>query len=288
MALPVLRPGQTHQAVVKLKRSLVESLKAGKHDEVAGSVRLDSKTYGRSTVRAVKTFQRTKQLGPDGVVGEKTWRSLGFHDPVVDERPPVLHGVPWEPGLMAVDGIWIDKPIAQELLAMRKAGRWRGTVNSGYRPAWYQQRLWDAAVKKYGSEQAASKWVARPGRSRHGVKGGQGAADVNDGQTLDSVSGKLFRPMDWEPWHMQLAGTREMPEESDDAPATPESTEVPQEDLEAHGVTIEDVDASVEALLEQLDHQNDEVEQGEGDADDEGYDPEAPQATQTAPQGAAG
>src|SRR4051812_7317561 len=80
MALPVLRPGQTHQAVVKLKGSLVEVLKAGNHDRVAGSVRLDSKTYGRTTVRAVKTFQRTKQLGPDGVVGEHTWRGLGFHD----------------------------------------------------------------------------------------------------------------------------------------------------------------------------------------------------------------
>src|SRR5215211_5219459 len=160
MTLPVLRPGQTHGAVPKFKRALVEELQSRNHRELASAIRLDSKTYGPTTVRATKRMQHNRQLEPDGIVGDKTWRALGFHEPVVDERPPVLHGVPFEPGLLAVDGRYVDKPLGQTILAERRARHWHGVVNSGYRPAWYQKRLWDEAVKKYGSEPAASKWVS--------------------------------------------------------------------------------------------------------------------------------
>ena len=40
-------------------------------------------------------------------------------------------------------------------------------IQSGYRSPERQATLFDQAVKKYGSEQAARKWVAPPGRSRH-------------------------------------------------------------------------------------------------------------------------
>ena len=165
MTLPVLRPGQTHPAVLKLKRSLVEALQDAKHEKLASTINQRSRNYRRAAVRGVKRFQRDKNLTADAIVGEKTWRALGFHEPVAEEHPPALNGIPWETGLMAVDGRWVDKPLAEAILVERKAGRWRGTVVSGYRPAWYQKRLWDAAVKKYGSEQAAAKWVARPGMS---------------------------------------------------------------------------------------------------------------------------
>jgi Putative peptidoglycan binding domain/D-alanyl-D-alanine carboxypeptidase len=275
MTLPVLRPGQTHAAVPKLKRAVVHALEKTHHVLVT-QIRLDVKTYGPTTVRAVKQFQRDKHLGPDGVVGEKTWRALGFQDKVVDERPPVLHGIPYEPGLIAVDGRWVDKPLGLEVLRERKAGRWKGGVNSGYRPAWYQKRLWDAAVKKYGSEQAASKWVARPGTSHHGMKGGSGAVDVSLGQQLDASTQSLFRPMSWEAWHVQLTGSREMPSDVADAPGEETAAEPPAAELEAQGLTLDDVDASIERLLERLDRPNDEQEEAEAEAIDEGYDPEAP------------
>mgnify|MGYP002140046610 FL=1 len=41
-------------------------------------------------------------------------------------------------------------------------------VYSGYRSPERQAQLWDAALKKYGSPEAARKWVAPPGRSQHG------------------------------------------------------------------------------------------------------------------------
>jgi len=284
MALPVLRPGQTHPAVVKLKKAVVQALLERNHQQVASLINPASRTYGRSAVQGVKVFQRDKQLKPDGVVGANTWHALGFTEQVVDSQPPALNGIPYEPGLIAIDGRWVDKLLGAQVLAERKAGKWKGVINSGYRPPWYQKRLWDAAVKKYGSEQAASKWVARPGTSRHGRKNGEGAVDVSLGSQLDGSSGLLFRPMDWEPWHVQLTGTREMPEE----PAEPEprDLEVPESHLEEHGVTVADVDASIEKLLQQMDRPNDDMDDADKESIDEGYDPET--AETRTPEGAIG
>ncbi|MBI4491093.1 MAG: M15 family metallopeptidase [Deltaproteobacteria bacterium] len=41
------------------------------------------------------------------------------------------------------------------------------TITSGYRSVAHQQRLWADALKRYGSPQAARKWVAPPGGSPH-------------------------------------------------------------------------------------------------------------------------
>src|SRR5512133_2206987 len=103
MSVPVIRPGQTHPAVAKLKRAVVEALKKQNHDKLAGSINQRSRTYGRSAVHAVKVVQRGKQLKPDGVVGAHTWHALGVNEQVVDEHPPALNGIPYEPGLIAVD-----------------------------------------------------------------------------------------------------------------------------------------------------------------------------------------
>jgi LAS superfamily LD-carboxypeptidase LdcB len=50
--------------------------------------------------------------------------------------------------------------------AMRKDGRVL-RINSGWRSLAEQRRLWRAAVKKYGSEKAARRWVLPPGESLH-------------------------------------------------------------------------------------------------------------------------
>jgi peptidoglycan hydrolase-like protein with peptidoglycan-binding domain len=282
MSVPLLRPGQTDPAVPRLKKAVVRALLERNHDKVASLVNPKSKTYGPRAVHGVKVFQRDKKLTADGIVGERTWRALGVNDTVVDTRP-VLHGVPYEPGLKAVDGNWVDKPLAGELLAQRKAGKWGGRVNSGYRPAWYQKRLWDAAVKKYGSEQAASKWVARPGRSRHGKKAGQGAVDVSFGGQLDASTDRLYRPMSWEEWHVQLTASRELPEE-EPTEIDPGDLEVPEAELAERGIAIEDIDASIAKLLEHMERRNDELEEAEKEAIDMGYDPEEEPAS--TPEGA--
>jgi hypothetical protein len=83
------------------------------------------------------------------------------------------------------------------------------TVTSGYRSNERQAELFAAAVRKYGSEAAARKWVAPPGKSKHnhGV-----AADLGGNLSVlnDALLRKygLYRPMQWEPWHVELIGSR--------------------------------------------------------------------------------
>lgn len=83
------------------------------------------------------------------------------------------------------------------------------SVTSGYRSPQKQAELFAAAVRKYGSESAARKWVAPPGRSKHnhGV-----AADLGGdlSKLNDAVLRRygLYRPMPYEPWHVELQGSR--------------------------------------------------------------------------------
>jgi hypothetical protein len=129
----------------------------------------------------------------------------------------------------------IMRPRVEALLAddrMRAVGL---TLVSGYRSPDYQAKLFAAAVKKYGSERAASKWVARPWYSNHGPRlddagrqvpagpghGGKWGSAVDLGvrgvaavkgqwparieQLVNAVAAEhgLFSPMDWEDWHFQ-------------------------------------------------------------------------------------
>jgi LAS superfamily LD-carboxypeptidase LdcB len=93
-------------------------------------------------------------------------------------------------------------------------------ITSAYRSPEVQARLYEAAVQKYGSEAAARKWVAPPGRSKH-----------NSGTAVDfAVNGSLLRdanspeaqwvkanaaryglavPMEWEPWQVEPMGARD-------------------------------------------------------------------------------
>ena len=85
-------------------------------------------------------------------------------------------------------------------------------ITSGFRPYARQAELFREAVKKYGSEAAARKWVAPPGKSNHG----RGiAADITTkypgpAQTWAFANAARFGlefPMSWEPWHIQPIGT---------------------------------------------------------------------------------
>jgi len=73
------------------------------------------------------------------------------------------------------------------------------TLTSGFRSNAEQQRLWDASDK-------SGTWVAAPGKSNH-EKGA--AADIGgDLDYLRRVAPRygLHTPMEWEPWHVELAG----------------------------------------------------------------------------------
>ena len=94
-----------------------------------------------------------------------------------------------------------DPAFETALNQMIAASGGRVWVMSGYRSPERQAELFAAAVEKYGSEAAARKWVAPPGKSQHGMGI---AADL--GGDLEWVRRNaarygLVQPMSWEPWH---------------------------------------------------------------------------------------
>jgi len=92
-------------------------------------------------------------------------------------------------------------------------------IRSAYRSPERQAQLYSAAVAKYGSEAAARKWVAPPGRSKHNH--GE-AVDLDFGAPKGSPEYKaavqyahenaakygLNFPMSHENWHIEPAGAR--------------------------------------------------------------------------------
>lgn len=94
------------------------------------------------------------------------------------------------------------------------------TITSAYRSPELQAQLYEAAIKKYGSPEAARKWVAPPGKSRHNFGMAVDFADPNGGLLRDANSPQaqwiaqnaarfgLAVPMSWEPWQVELAGDR--------------------------------------------------------------------------------
>lgn len=67
----------------------------------------------------------------------------------------------------------LHRMTAQAWQAMVKQARQEGikspllSLLSGYRSVAHQQKLWQRALKRYGSEKEARKWVAKPGGSAH-------------------------------------------------------------------------------------------------------------------------
>jgi LAS superfamily LD-carboxypeptidase LdcB len=92
-------------------------------------------------------------------------------------------------------------------------------ILSGYRSVERQRELWNDAVRRYGSEAAASRWVARPGSSQHNhgnaadlTWNGESLAQapawvVNWLHTHAAEYGLVF-PLSNENWHVELIGAR--------------------------------------------------------------------------------
>jgi hypothetical protein len=79
-------------------------------------------------------------------------------------------------------------------------------VDSGWRSSAYQQHLLDEAVAKYGSLDAAARWVAPPTTSAH-VSGDAvdlAHADASAWLSARGAAYGLCRIYDNEPWHFEL------------------------------------------------------------------------------------
>lgn len=83
-------------------------------------------------------------------------------------------------------------------------------IVSGYRDSAHQYRLWMEALEKYGDPDIADNWVAPPGRSNHerGLAVDLGGDLTLAVQLVQELGLPLWRPMSWEPWHFEIAGSR--------------------------------------------------------------------------------
>lgn len=110
-------------------------------------------------------------------------------------------------------------------------------VSSGYRSNERQAQLWDEALKKYGSPEAARKWVAPPGNSQHNHGN---AADLRYGSDAakewvrqNAAQYGLAFPLSNEDWHIELASARGGPPPSGNALAQQAAPATPQNALTA-------------------------------------------------------
>ncbi|MEU8898781.1 M15 family metallopeptidase [Nocardia sp. NPDC048505] len=79
-------------------------------------------------------------------------------------------------------------------------------VNSGWRTPEYQRQLLREAVWKYGSEQAAARWVATPATSAHvsGEAVDLGPSAATAWLSRHGAAYGLCQIYDNEPWHYEL------------------------------------------------------------------------------------
>lgn len=85
-------------------------------------------------------------------------------------------------------------------------------ISSAYRSPELQAQLWDEALAKYGSPEAARKWVAPPGNSQHGFGNAVDLRFADDAarEWAHANAGQfgLAFPLSNEPWHVEWAGAR--------------------------------------------------------------------------------
>lgn len=133
-------------------------------------------------------------------------------------------------------GVQMRTPAVQAFLKMVSAARAEGVgilPISGFRPVAYQKNLFARAVKRYGSEQKAARWVAPPGYSEHATGWAVDLGDESHRGTDIEQSFKSTPASHWlsknadrfgfelsfppnnaqgvnhEPWHWRFIGTRE-------------------------------------------------------------------------------
>lgn len=86
-------------------------------------------------------------------------------------------------------------------------------VKSGYRSPERQAQLWQEALTKYGSPEAARKWVAPPGNSQHNHGFASDLQYGNDAarQWAHANANRFGMnfPLSNEDWHVELAGARD-------------------------------------------------------------------------------
>ena len=96
--------------------------------------------------------------------------------------------------------------LASALARLVDASQGRVYLVSGYRSTEHQSALWQDALARYGSPEAADDWVARPGTSMHerGLAVDLGGDLELAASLVERLGLPLSRPLANEPWHFEL------------------------------------------------------------------------------------
>jgi hypothetical protein len=176
-----------------------------------------AQTAGRRTKMTIRAAFVAANVALMGVFIHQALPLSSFGTATSSDTP---HGALGETDGFVPDGVTVfddDIPAVANLdPALRGALRKAGTVaadngveffvNSGWRSPAYQEQLLGEAVSKYGSKQAAARWVATPDTSPH-VSGHAidlGRSDATAWLSKHGAEYGLCQIYDNEPWHYEL------------------------------------------------------------------------------------
>lgn len=131
-------------------------------------------------------------------------------DDAVARARAVLDPEAIAPALLGGAGGQLHPQLSDAVAALLDTSEGRISVGSGARSSAEQARLWRDALAKYGSAEAADNWVAPPGHSMHerGLAVDLGGDIALALELIDRLRLPLWRPMEHEPWHFELIGSR--------------------------------------------------------------------------------
>ncbi|WP_202913393.1 M15 family metallopeptidase [Acuticoccus sediminis] len=140
----------------------------------------------------------------------------------------------------------------RRMIADAKAAGHDISLNSGFRSNERQAELFAAAVEKYGSEQAARKWVAPPGGSKHNYGL---AADLGYGNDAarqwahqNAANYGLNFRMSHEPWHVEPNGA-----------SIPSANPAPNTNRDADAAAAKRQADAIQRVTQQLQFENDQL-----------------------------
>lgn len=194
-------------------------LQAALNATITAGLSLDG-SIGRLTRTAIRAYQRSRGRPVTGLADQLTVMTL-VQDGVAPAVRPDLSGTtlnlralerpggqrivdksdPHPRDLVAIEGVGRKRVLLHRSAAEAYAGlartAWaRGLsqnlllLTSGYRSSAHQRRLWNNALRRYGSPTAARRWVAPPGSSAH--QSGR-ALDFYLGSSNNSRNVKVLR-----------------------------------------------------------------------------------------------
>lgn len=129
-----------------------------------------AKSLGRSPTHPHSTATSTARDArpPLGAPNGESLRSTGGSGPTMSDGV-----LPGPTSVFSNRYAAISHLDASMLISLRRAAAEASSygiaidIDSGWRSRAYQERLFEQAIAQYGSEQAAARWVARPGTSIH-------------------------------------------------------------------------------------------------------------------------